>query len=152
MLPKGKYYICDPCYVIPNEEWDAILKETKYFGLLTGEKDEEGRDIYNPKEKQGGIFYWKGKALAVFSTDHGDGLYEDESYGYKFPVDAGMLGAIPVELSDRDPEEFERMELGQIYEANYGIEPFIDGSLIGLGPYEIETGWKDYASDWDEDE
>lgn len=81
VLPPGDYYLGDPCYVI-DEDWDGFLQE---FWALND---------------RGGVFKYKGKTCAAFYTRYGDGQYEvvDGAYGW-LPVDAGMIGMIPMSLA-----------------------------------------------------
>lgn len=85
MLPAGKYYIGDPCYVIPDGEWD------EFVGAMY-----EGRRMHPLTE-----FEFKGNRVWCHSTASGDGDY-DGSDGNSYPVDSGTLGAIPVALIDED--------------------------------------------------
>ena len=94
-LPAGQYYIGDPCYVIGTKEhrdWIAILDKTNYF--------------------DGNVYELDGRKVWAHGTAHGDGCYTD-NLGNAYGVDAGLIGAIPVELVD-DVEEAKR--LGQIHD------------------------------------
>lgn len=80
VLPPGKYVIGDPCYTVPDEEWDNVLDESECFGGQCWAKfrTETGHSSY----------------VVAFSTRWGDGCYfdkEERSYG----VDAGLIGIIP---------------------------------------------------------
>lgn len=80
ILPAGKYYICDPCYVIDSNKWDQfldIMDGNSYFG-------------YN------------GKQYVCLHTYFGDGSYPSNHDNYEgntliFDVDSGMIGAIPLD-------------------------------------------------------
>jgi len=80
MLPPGKYIIGDPCYTVPDEEWDHVLDESDCFdGQCWAKfKTEIGHDCY----------------VVAFSTAWGDGSYQDEE-GRNYGVDAGLIGIIP---------------------------------------------------------
>ena len=97
-LPPGKYFICDPCYVLPDDEWSQALDSTGFFGLYK----EKGK--YNVREHQHGVFSRNGILFAVSSTAHGDGVYPvyvnaKLVKGVDCSVDAGIIGAIPVGIS-----------------------------------------------------
>ena len=81
-LPAGKYYIGDPCYVI--DDWDQFCN--RWFS------------------EDPGIFDFDGYDVCVFNTQYGDGLYPTDD-GSMLPVDAGIIGAIPVVLMTRGGEE-----------------------------------------------
>lgn len=71
-LPAGTYYIGDPCYVIPDKEWQEVcLKNTGYVQ-----------------------FAHNGEQMFMASTAHGDGEYEDNK-GNIYRVNSGTLGAVP---------------------------------------------------------
>ena len=86
-LPRGKYVISDPCYLWDDDEWIALLERHKYFNV-------EGKSGGVFVEKRGGQEYY----LAVSRTAYGDGGYRSTFRTEEFPVDAGILGAVPVEL------------------------------------------------------
>lgn len=73
-LPKimAEYYLGDPCYVIPDDEWT---------------------DFCNTMNYEGDDFDFKGETCRVIGTG-GDGDFGGLS------VDAGIIGVIPVSLCD----------------------------------------------------
>jgi hypothetical protein len=130
MMPAGKYYIGDLCYVM-HDVWDEFCDLTI-----------DGFDV-----KDGEFTLKDGRRFATYSTKHGDGCYPT-NIGASLCVDAGLIGCILV--SDiRDPEatEANMEELGTIYE--FGTDFITDGSretgTIQFGRVLVETG------DFDED-
>ena len=91
-LPAGRYYVGDPCYVIPDETWPTFCKAMY----------PDGRGP--PKV---GVFWLPdGTKYAGFTTKYGDGLYE--SYGKTeemFYVDSGSIACIPVDALPSDKVE-----------------------------------------------
>lgn len=77
----GKIYIGDPCYV---------MKDAVYHGVWG--------DQYNFDD---GEFDHNGVKFAIGGTAYGDGYYSG-SDGTSFPVDAGVIGAVPSELLDEE--------------------------------------------------
>ena len=136
ILPAGRYYIGDPCYVIPDEEWHSLLEHVNYF---------EGD----------GLFEYKGCKMAVYSTAWGDGLYPGycsaSNSFYSFGVDAGLLGAVPEELvSEEAKGRIDSKELWVVVEESGSLVCWKEGrGLIHLGPLSIET---DECADEEEDE
>ncbi len=128
MMPAGKYYVGDLCYVM-HPEWDEMM------------------DIFFPDNsglpKDGEFTLKDGRRFASYSTMYGDGLYPS-NIGSNFSVDAGLIGCIRVE-DIRDPEATEaRMKaLGAIVE--FGTD-FVTESdtyntgIIQFGRVIIETG------------
>lgn len=99
LLPNGSYVIGDPCYSIGSNRkiWDAVV----YEGM---------NDARNPAFTA--ILNGEEFTVAVFSTAYGDGVYSAEGTDAKFPVDAGLIGAVPLELLERldvDPDEYSAM-------------------------------------------
>jgi hypothetical protein len=76
-LPAGEYYIGDPCYVIENDRWDEWLE------LFWDNRPE--------------VFDFDAADQIAFNTAYGDGAY-DCSNGASLPVDAGIIGAIPMSI------------------------------------------------------
>lgn len=79
MLPKGKYWTGDLCYVM-HDEWDEVCSLILH-----------GNSVLN------GEFQLKdGRKFAIQSTMYGDGTYYDQ-HGNRYLVDAGCIGCIRVE-------------------------------------------------------
>jgi hypothetical protein len=81
VVPKGAYILGDPCYVVPDADWDALLQSCNYFN--------------EPVGKVGDF-----KVLA-FGTKWGDGCYPDNK-GNTYPVDAGLIGLVPAAYATLD--------------------------------------------------
>ena len=88
LMPAGKYWVGDLCYVM-HEEWDEVC------GLFF-----RGRDDHGCNE---GIFTLKdGRKFVSFNTKWGDGSYHDEAEN-EYGVDAGLIGCILVsDIKDSD--------------------------------------------------
>jgi hypothetical protein len=142
VLPAGKYYIGDPCYIF-NDNWDEVLDQTKYF---------EG----------GGVFEVFGQKVVGGSTNYGDGMYYD-NFGRGYAVDAGLIAIVPVALllvdnvetvdSVIESDNMHIVEFEKPFVASY-----IDGGSYQFGEIEIETGDEDedeeddYYDDEEEDD
>jgi hypothetical protein len=83
----GKYYVGDPCYAIPDEEWGSLLKDTGFFGLETDNTITNWDD---------GLYEYRGYTCFVDGTAYGDGVYCGQN-GEEFGVDAGLIGIIPMD-------------------------------------------------------
>jgi hypothetical protein len=81
IVPKGSYVIGDPCYAVPNKEWDSLLQSCNYFESPIGY-------VKNGLQKF---------PVLAFGTKWGDGCYRGTD-GNEYPVDAGLIGLVPVEL------------------------------------------------------
>lgn len=83
MMPAGKYYVGDLCYVMTDEEWDEVC------GLLF-----EGRSDHGCNE---GEFTMKdGRRFVTYNTKYGDGRYESNMWT-DHSVDSGGIGCIRLE-------------------------------------------------------
>lgn len=80
-LPAGKYFVGDPCYVF-NDGWSRLLHEADFF-------------------EDDAIVTFNGHNLFATHTAYGDGLYSDQN-GHMYPVDSGLIGAVPSALWERD--------------------------------------------------
>ena len=91
-LDAGDYWLGDPCYVIKDEDWIPWLEECDY----TNETNLIGEIPGTEHEAVG------------FATSYGDGVYpylvngEEE---FELPVDAGMIGFVPVEYVQKPKYE-----------------------------------------------
>lgn len=132
-LPAGSYFISDPCYIIRDEQYDRLLKETDYFGYQLPDR--------------GNIFIDSVTKLpfAVFSTAYGDGSYFDES-GFEYGVDAGCISCVPVAMVDGHPDSYAYINLVTFdspFEVGYnnGVIKF-GHIIIETSPsYEYENGY-----------
>jgi hypothetical protein len=101
MMPPGKYYVGDLCYVM-NPEWDEacnlFFKDRNDRGCNEGE--------FNLKD---------GRRFVSYMTKYGDGCYDDQ-FGNEYCVDAGLIGCIRVEDISDDLSEKEIKRLGNIVE------------------------------------
>lgn len=98
MMPAGRYYIGDLCYVMDDKEWDDFCKIT----------------IKGNECLQGEFEMPDGRKFATYSTAWGDGCYRDQ-FGNEYSVDAGLIGCIRVE--DIRADKYDKIEdLGLIYE------------------------------------
>ena len=98
MMPAGKYYIGDLCYVMGDEEWDDFC----------------GVTISGNECLQGEFEMPDGRKFATYSTAWGDGLYKDQ-YGNRYGVDAGLIGCI--KLDDIKADKYSNIEdLGSVFE------------------------------------
>jgi len=77
MMPAGKYYIGDLCYVMADDEWLDICDIT----------------IQGTRVLEGEFQLKDGRRFAMYSTAYGDGTYHDH-YGFSYSVDSGSIGCI----------------------------------------------------------
>ena len=83
VVPKGSYVIGDPCYAVPDQDWDDLLLSCNYFESPIGYV-KDGMQKF---------------PVLAFGTKWGDGSYHGTD-GNVYPVDAGLIGLVPVELLD----------------------------------------------------
>jgi len=78
VVPKGDYYLGDPCYIIQDSDWDNLLESSDCF------------------RKPVGIV--RTFQVLAFSTAFGDGEFKD-NYNNSYSVDSGLIGLVPVEFN-----------------------------------------------------
>ena len=118
VVPPGKYFLGDPCYAVPDDLWDELLESNAYFEIPVGKAG--GHDVLG------------------FSTAYGDGTYEDQ-YGHAFPVDAGLIGLVPVALVN-EKEIAEYTELPGIWvEFTTPTTCSSNNGVLTFGKYHINT-------------
>ncbi len=81
VVPKGSYVIGDPCYAVPDKDWNDLLLSCNYFQNPIGCVKDGMQKFF----------------VLAFSTKWGDGCYRGTD-GNEYGVDAGLLGLVPVEL------------------------------------------------------
>ena len=122
MMPLGKYYIGDLCYVMSDEEWEQVCKIT-----IDGFKCIEGE--FNLPD---------GRRFAMYNTAYGDGLYKDGN-DREYGVDSGTIGCILLDdiKADKYDESFDR--LGSVYDfyANFVTSNY--KGVIQFGRVMIDT-------------
>lgn len=132
MLPAGKYYVGDLCYVM-HDEWDEVCS------LFFKDRDDHGcnEGEFNLKD---------GRRFASYNTKYGDGGYWDQ-FGNEYGVDAGLIGCIA--MNDIDLTSGHNFTSGgQIIE--FKNDFFVSGSqglsrqdwdgVIHIGHIVINTG------------
>jgi len=80
-VPAGKYILGDPCYAVPDSDWDELLQSCNFFENPIG-YIKDGMQQF---------------PVLAFNTRWGDGCYEGTD-GCMYPVDAGLIGLVPVEV------------------------------------------------------
>lgn len=123
-VPAGKYVLGDPCYTVPDEDWDKLLKSCDYFKRPVG--------------ISGGF------EVLAFHTQFGDGTYRDQNNN-KYPVDAGLIGLVPIEYAviDEDyvyPTQYVEFDKPTMCRRD-------DDGTLWFGTIKIRTGVD--ATDWD---
>lgn len=116
MMPSGKYYVGDLCYVMDDNEWDQFCSIT----------------IKDNKCLEGEFEMPDGRKFATYGTAWGDGLYRDQ-HGNEYSVDAGLIGCIRVE--DIRADKYDNIEeLGTIHE-------FQSDFVTGGGRADLGRDW-----------
>ena len=116
-LKAGDYYIGDLCYVLSDEDYDALLEiiiSSNKMALWEGE--------------------FKGFPVFVAPTAYGDGVYTDND-GDEYFVDSGTIGIVPEELIDSN----NRADLGNIIEFRTDFEVSYDDGTFKFDDVVIDT-------------
>lgn len=135
MMPAGKYYVGDLCYVM-HDEWDEVCG--LFFRGRTDHGCNEGE--FNLKD---------GRRFVSINTRWGDGTYSDQN-GRKYGVDAGLIGCIRLEDIDMsNSNNFTRggqiIDFPKDFECTYELT---NGTIV-IGYIRIET---DPEFDYEEEE
>jgi hypothetical protein len=128
VMPPGRYYVGDLCYVIDDDE---VWSEVCDF-MFAGKGNNEGQ--FTLKD---------GRTFVIYGTRYGDGTYES-NLGTSHSVDAGVIGAM---LESQCDQKYEHIaELGAFidfhepwtHSGSGGDRRGWDG-VIRLGHIEIQT-------------
>jgi hypothetical protein len=125
IIPAGKYWLGDPCYIIPDEDWDDFLIKTDYFEYSLVEV--------------------KGYKVIGFHTYYGDGTYYD-NFGNEYSVDSGTIGLVPVEIGIKNIHA----ELAKSVEFREDVLCYEDSGILHFGEYIIDT--KEDEDPWDKED
>jgi hypothetical protein len=123
MMPSGRYYVGDLCYVM-HPQWNEFCDIT----------------IFGNSVKEGEFKLKNGVRFATLCTKYGDGTYQDQ-YGNSYSVDAGLIGCIRVEdISDKAAN----LNFGHIVKFNDDFEIYSEEGILHFGHISIQTGNEDY--------
>lgn len=115
-IPAGRYWVGDPGYAYEDHGlWIQLLESADYLQadrLLEAQVGEE--------------------RFVASGTAFGDGTYEDRE-GRSYPVDAGLIGVVPVRPRQDTPWGMHEVEFDQEFDVSYE-----DGTIY-IGPIAIET-------------
>ena len=133
-VPAGFYWVGDPCYTIPDEDWMAWLEAANY--------QEEG-DLLEAD-------LGDGKYAVGLSTAYGDGSYNDRQ-GREYFVDAGLIGLVSV-LWNQEVEE--KPTTRYLVKFDAPTEVWTESGTLhfgmGITIYTNDLGYDDpYEEDWD---
>lgn len=97
MTFQPTHLVGDPCYFLHTVEPKGLPHmEGQWVQGFCSTLSEESK-----AEDFSGHFDYQGHTIFVHGTAHGDGFYEG-SDGRSYPVDAGIIGVIPVALIEED--------------------------------------------------
>lgn len=123
-LPAGTYFIGDPCYCFDDhDKWMKLLDHCDFFSGCE-------------------VFMFEGKAMFGAGTMYGDGCYLDQDFN-EYSVDAGLIGATPVEFLGSKYSRAEMERLGQFVTFAEDVDAYEDDGDIVIGHIRIVTGDED---------
>jgi hypothetical protein len=134
VMPAGRYYVGDLCYVIDdNEVWREVCSLLFQYN----------RETRQEENHEGQFTLKDGRTIVIYGTRYGDGTYES-NIGTRHSVDAGVIGAMLE--SDCDQKYEHIAELGAFvdfpefwtHSGSGGDRREWDG-VIRLGHVEIQT-------------
>lgn len=133
IVEAGTYVLGDPCYAVPNKHWDQLLRSCDFFldnpiGTVVTDNGDEYR-------------------VLGFGTKWGDGVYRDQR-GAEYPVDAGLIGLVPVALVDIEEVKAQGLHL-VVFDKPVLCTRDPETGVLTFGSYRIET---DPTDDDEEDE
>lgn len=129
MMPAGKYYIGDLCYVM-SDDWDEVCDLTiRDNGIIDGEFEMKG-----------------GRRFAMYSTKYGDGMYKS-NMGTKHAVDSGTIGCILVDDIIDIPKFEVDGKLGAVVTMDRSFSTGSRDGLIVFGDVIINTDSDEWYDD-----
>jgi|WetSurSiteA1Bulk_404760.scaffolds.fasta_scaffold14398_4 hypothetical protein len=131
-LPAGLYFIGDPCYLIPDEDWDVIGDNTNWFGANLS-------DNMPPNDWDDGLYHWNGKLCFASHTKHGDGCFTFSRGRREIWVDSGTIGITPFDGNPPDGASLGFWLGGVIEEHKNPIEVWEEDGVFHIGKSVIRT-------------
>lgn len=143
MLNPGKYIIGDMCYLFDNDTWQS---------MCSNQMANLDREMIS--------FEVEGVTCYMSCTAYGDGNYDYESCNHKilnhcksFPVDAGLLGIISVDILDKNVctlsmDELMSIEYLMVVEMEESFTPSYDDGTFDFNGIVVETDDR-YDDDYD---
>lgn len=125
LVPAGDYFLGDPCYAVPDIHWSPLLESCDCFNQVpVGEVN--------------------GFKVLSFVTAYGDGTYKDQ-LGNEYPVDAGMIGLVPVGLIDQAEMKamYPSYIPGKMVTFDHEVRASCQGGRLTFGQYVINTDLPD---------
>lgn len=120
LLRAGTYFIGDPCYCIEDHnKWMALLEACDYY-------------------QGGNVFVYNGMTLFGSGTMYGDGEYSDQE-GNSYSVDAGLIGATPVQMVDEKYDTKMMNRLGRFVTFEEPVSCYEVDGVIHIGNIVIDT-------------
>lgn len=143
-IPKGEYWLGDPCYVLNDEDYEELIKEENDIKNPSKESNKKNKNFPVLDIGEGCYTVINKHHIVSLYTKYGDGLYEYQEQ--PISVDSGMIGLVPMALvSDVSGiHHGVRVRL----EEDSKINRSEDGTL-SFGSIEVYTG-DDYEDDYDE--
>lgn len=133
MLPAGKYYIGDPCYVIRDHNWSDFCEA-----------------FFKAEQEDQDVFEYDGQTVFASHTFYGDGRFDDQD-GYTYGVDAGMIGAIPLALIPGG--EAQAAANGRVVDFKQPFDAWYEkDGTFWIGNVRIFTGFDDPEEDDEEED
>lgn len=130
IIPANTYFLGDPCYAVRGDDWDVLLNSCDFFDNPVGEI--------------------KGFKVYASSTAYGDGVYTG-STGNEYPVDAGLIGLVPVEYVEQARATDTSLDaMHKITITKPTTFWYVDGTIGITGVEEIDTSG--YCEEDEEDE
>jgi len=108
----GRYYIGDPCYIIPDDQWDEFVEAT--FLPYNQAKAQQYGDHCDS------VFHWRGGQELVIWSNGGDGTWtfdgvKTQNGANSFGVDAGIFCIIDLDKLP-DAPRMEASRVGMLFD------------------------------------
>ena len=127
IVPPGKYYLGDPCYLIEDGRLWARWLESCYSDMSANTYDPFRYGLCRELPDTD-------KKIYAFSTMAGDGRYSDQ-HGNQYSVDSGIIALVPYDLFS---EEKYTPLVNLIEFTDEALCASRDG-ILAFGPYVIDT-------------
>jgi hypothetical protein len=142
VLPKGRYYVGEPCYVVPDNLWSQVC-DLFIYDKIERKAGDFQTSYPAPDSRDGQIIKYKDIPFFVCGTAYGDGCYPVKQNGKTLAhlgVDAGLLSIIPSELVKQWGKQADAERLGFSVNISHDFSIKAEGGNFKFAGYSVETG------------
>lgn len=121
MMSPDEYIIVDPCYVMPDKAYQAMVDS-----------------VFSSNNELDNVYVYKGKQMVVFGTAYGDGGYSNNINANSILVDSGLIACIPTSVLAKKSIK-DNSKNSVVFTAKSSITCQNDDGILQYGAITVDT-------------